>query len=223
MIPAQDALRAGNTALLKVTNRRFLVTVLDLAKETIWVSFPGADYLVEGMGVELEFHDRDGFLRYYSRVVIPPKNVGDGVVLQRVETAQVIRHRRTWRVPTHLPVHLRDPVDNRQWSGRLVDLSAEGGLALTHAAVEAAGAELEAAVEFPEHGLVRLLAKVIHTTPADRLYRVGLYFTKISKTNRDRLTAYLYPRIREHFQAELRELYPPPGQSKNQTRHPSNF
>ncbi len=199
----------GNTCYLRVMDRRYLSEIRGVAKDTVWVSFPGANYPIEGMGVELEFHAFDGFVRYHTRVAIGPKKKGDGIVLQRTEAATRLKHRRSWRVPVSLPARIQSGDDVSVQRGRILDLSSEGALLQAMAGI---GVGSPIAVDFALPGKPRLLvrAMVIHSGEAKKAGQrcYGLRFTEIPPEARDSLTWFLWGKIKRIYSAEIRELYP---------------
>lgn len=215
----KTALRVGNECYLRVMGRNFLVEILGLAEDTIWVSFPAGNYPVEGQGVDLEFHDSSGYLCYHTRVAIGPKKKGDGIVLQRAEAATFLEHRRTWRVPVDLKVRIQRVVDRQEGMGRLVNLSAQGALVETRAPL-ALGHSLSLTIPLPDGPPITVSADVIHTGPWTWLAqpRFGIRFTQVPAGARQRLTRFLWKRIRKHYARELDALYPGRRRSKRRGR-----
>jgi len=206
---AQSGLDVGTQCYVRAMGRRFLVTVLGLSEDTLWVSFPPSDYPIAGMGVDVEVHDDQGFSCYHTRVAIGPRGTTDGMVLQRSGGVHYLRHRRSWRVPIKLAVSM-DMEDGRSFRGTLLNLSAEGALIETTAALQV-GDGLTVTVALPGVTVHRINARVIREeAPAGpaRLLQVGLWFTDMPAEARRALTVYLWKRMRELYPAELHALYP---------------
>lgn len=199
----------GKTCYLLVMGSRFLSEIRGVAEDTIWVSFPGVDYPIEGMGVELEFHDLDGLVRYHTRVAIGPKEPGDGIVLQRAEAATRLKHRRSWRVPVDLPAQIPAGDDGPVQQARLLDLSGEGALLEAAAGLEI-GSAITLSFTLPEQPSHAFNARIIHSGEAEQpgQCHYGLLFTEVSHEARESLTWFLWGEIKRTHRAELRELYP---------------
>ena len=71
---ASSHVQPGAKCLLSVLDRHFMVEILGVEHDTLRVSFPGVDYPVDGMKVDLEFHDNTGFFCYHSNVLQGPQS-----------------------------------------------------------------------------------------------------------------------------------------------------
>ncbi|MCC6143375.1 MAG: hypothetical protein IT368_06180, partial [Candidatus Hydrogenedentes bacterium] len=84
--------RKGGQCLLILMGQRFLVTILSVEQDRFLLSFPACDFPIDGMHVDLEFHDEDGYVRYESEVLLGPAEAGDGVVVKRPVHLHFNRH-----------------------------------------------------------------------------------------------------------------------------------
>ncbi len=201
------ALREGNECYLKVMDQKFFSKILGVADDTVWVSFPGADYPTEGMGVDVEFHDFEGFLCYHTRVVIGPKQTGDGIILQRSEAATYMRHRRSWRVSTDLPGEMGR--GESKAAVRVVDLSADGAQIDSPKPFDV-GTGLHFTFSLPEKPPCTVSCRIIRCSDGkvSGSWIVALLFTDVPDSVRPSLTWFLYKRIRKEHAQELADMYP---------------
>lgn len=202
-------MQEGKTCYLRVMGRLFLVTIQGVADDTVWVTFPGVDYPVKGMGVELEFHDTDGLQSYHTQVVIGREGKGEGIVLRRSPGGCYIKHRQNWRVPTDLPIRLRDVGRMRERMARMINLSSEGTLIETDVVYEV-GSSADLVFTLPKQPTCTLTARVIrHENEGQRQRpRFALWFAKVPNDARRALTWFLWKRIQELYPSDVRSLYP---------------
>ena len=207
--PSQSPLQVGRECYLRASGRVLVVEVLGISGDTGWVSYPSADALAEGTGVELEFHDGDGFIGYHARVAVVPRHPANGLMLERSETASQRPERRDWRVPTDFSVWVRTPGKRKKLKGRMLDLTQNGALVETSAPFEA-GEMLELIFQLPEFAAHQLVAQVVYSdkTASNGVNRFGLRFVEMKKRVRDAITWFLYAQVHELYPDELRELYP---------------
>ena len=210
--PPQSPLQVGRECYLRAMGRVLVVEILGMARHTIWVSFPSADAIGEGTGVELEFHDRETVARYHARVAVGSKNGSSGIMLERAESATHLQRRRDWRVPTDFTIWVRPIGEKRKQKGRMLNLTSDGALLLTRTYFEA-GDALELIFQLPEFPAHQVVSQVVYcdTTDADGVYRFGLRFLEVKKRAREAITWYLYDRIQDLYMDEIRELYPCPA------------
>ncbi len=208
--PSQSPLQVGRECYLRASGRILVVEVLGISGDTIWVSYPSADALSEGTGVELEFHDDDGCIGYHARVAVVPRHPGNGLMLERCETASRRPRRHDWRVPTDFSVWVRTPGTRKKLKGRMLDLAQNGALVETSAPL-VAGEMLELVFKLPEFVAHQLLAQVVYSDKAasNGVNHFGLRFVEVQRRARDAITWFLYDRVHELYADELRELYPP--------------
>ena len=205
-------LQIGRECYLKAVGRVVVVEILGINKETILVSFPTADSIGEGTGVELVFHDADGFMTYHARVAVGPKNTSSGIMLQRSESPSHMKKRRDWRVPTDFPIWIRNQENTEKYKGVMRDLTAHGASIATDAALEA-GDILDMTLKFPD-GLPQIIhVQIVYAdkTKDDEAYRFGVRFIDMNKNVRETITWYLYEKIQEIYPDQLRALYPSPS------------
>lgn len=207
--PSPSPLQVGRECYLRTSGRLLVVEVLGISGNIVWVSYPSADALAEGTGVELEFHDGDGSIGYHARVAVVPRHPGNGLMLERSETASRRPGRHDWRVATDFSVWVRIPGKWRKLKGRMLDLAQNGALIETSAPLEA-GEMLELIFQLPEFAAHQLVAQVVYSDKAASkgVNRFGLRFVEVKKRARNAITWFLYDRVRELYPDELKELYP---------------
>ncbi len=205
-------LQIGRECYLKAVGRVVVVEILGINKETIWISFPTADSIGEGTGVELVFHDSDGFMTYHARVAVGPKNTSSGIMLQRAESPSHMKKRRDWRVPTDFPIWIRQPGSTEKHKGVMRDLAAHGASLASQAALEA-GDLLEMTLKFPDDLPLAIPVQVVYAdkTKEGATHRFGVRFVDLDKKARESITWYLYEKIQEIYPDQLRALYPSPS------------
>lgn len=217
----QPLLRAGSECFLRTGNRVLVVEILGVSKETIWVSFPCREELEDGAGVELEFHDREGYFSYHARVVQGAGKTGAGVMLERAESPLPMQHRRDWRVPMDLSVWVKPVEGERRSKARLCDLSSEGALIECDAAFNA-GDYLNMIFQLPQYPTHRIVARIVYAdTSGPAMRRYGLSFVQIGRRARESLTWYLYSQIQELYPALIRELYPRASRRRSAGKPPA--
>ncbi|MCP4643824.1 MAG: PilZ domain-containing protein [bacterium] len=195
----------GNRCLLTFMGQHFMVDVVDVAGDIVRVSFPGCDYPVEGMAVDLEFHDPSGFNSYRSVVVNGPNQAGDGIVLSRPEEARRTRHRDSCRVPTDLTVQVKDQAHIRRYDAALINLSGGGALINTTAPFEFNTA-IEVTLSLPGEATLRLQGRVVHANNAatnriteDVKRTFGVRFFGMEPSMTESLTRYIWARLRDLY------------------------
>ncbi len=208
-LATQTYLSAGNLGYLRLLGQTYAVEVRGVSKDTIWVSFPGKSYPVEGAGADLEFHEPSGFTSYHTRVVLGSEDQ-DGILLQRSEAATKLKNRRSWRVPVEVEVAIEHDGVKVAKPGRLRDVSSDGAQI---DAVEDLDIETAVTLRFTLSGVPPITAPaiVIHkrSKVLSRTIHYGVRFRNIGPMDRKSLTTFLYRAIRERYAAELREMYPP--------------
>lgn len=198
-IQQESRLRAGDQCLLTVVDRHFMVDILSVTDDSVHVSFPGADYPPDGMEVELQFHDQDGFLYYKTDVLRGPREPGDGVVLQIPGEAFRSQHRASCRVPVDLPGEIRDQVSVKKQQARVIDLSAGGALIATEASYDI-DTSVELSFQMPGEKPIKTLAEVVHTASPDKQPRdhalYGLRFISLDPESRQEITTYVWNQMK---------------------------
>jgi len=129
----QDPFAEGTQCLLRVMDQQFWVRVTEAGEEAICVSFPGHDYPIEGMQIELEIHEESGYRRFSSHMLDRAPSLDDGIILSRPREQQQLTHRSSIRVDTDLPISVKDQTTIRKHPGTLINLSQGGALFTTEA------------------------------------------------------------------------------------------
>lgn len=202
---ADPDLVAGNRCLVNVMGQHFMVDLIGVTEETLLISFPGSDYPVEGMRIDLEFHDTHGFNRYQSQVIQGPQEADGGVLLERPDRAHRTRHRDACRVPTDLTVQVKDKAHVRRYDAALINLSAQGALIETAAPFDFT-TTIEMTVSLPGEATHRIPGAIVHignTTRRrafeDERRRVGVRFLDIDAETSQSLTRYIWKRLRDLY------------------------
>jgi Tfp pilus assembly protein PilZ len=196
----ENLLRAGNSCLLSVSGRHFLVQITEASEETIETSFPVRNYLVEGMSVDLEFHEDAGYLQCSTRVVRGPEDCEPGLVLRRPERLHWNVHRDANRIATDLTVQIRDAAHPRRYDASVLNLSAGGALIQTRAPLSVCAA-LELTLSLPGEPRHVLAAQVIHTGEPDTRvcgsgeHLFGVRFIDVSEGARQSINTYIAQRL----------------------------
>ncbi len=199
----------GERCLVILAGERFLVTILRVGGDRIQVTFPTSDFPIEGMHVDLEFHDENGYTAYESEVLETPREVGDGLVVKR-PPSEMIRnnHRSAWRVPADFSVTMKHHVHPRRVEVPVINVSA-GGMLLRTTMEVAVGDSIDLSFMLPgELKADQLLGRVMHvSTPPDAAeneHLVGLHFVTPDARSREALSKYIWRRLRELDPNKLR-------------------
>ena len=188
----------GNRCLLLIMKQRFLVSIQHVSDDHIEVSFPVRDFPVEGMHVELEFHDLEGYTRFDSEVIRAPKETGDFLVLKRPPAYVRNYHRGSWRVPVDFKAEIKGHVHPRRLHVPVVNLSTGGILILTDGNL-AVGDMLEASLPVPALNGDKMTCKVVHRAEAleaSGLVQVGCTFVSPDPTMIKAISEYIWERIK---------------------------
>ncbi|MCF6285818.1 MAG: PilZ domain-containing protein [Candidatus Hydrogenedentes bacterium] len=203
----------GNTAYLSIMDERFMVQILGVEGNAIWVSFPGACYPLNGMGGRLEFHRPEGLSAYNVQVLRYADGQAKGIILERSESAEHRTHRTAWRVPTDMTVAVQLPDSDYRFSAVMENISADGALLRAHPVLP-----IRATVHMTfsldrEHGEQLAEGRVCYaqeassmTTPPAQHY--GIRFTTMNADTRRLLTLFLYPHIRKIYPKDVAAMYP---------------
>lgn len=192
-------LAIGTRCLLNVMGGHFLVKILEVGKDTMRVSFPGKDYPVENVRVDLEFHDDTGFFYYSTEVVKGPSEIGDGVILRRPTKLQRNLHRESCRVTTDLTVQVKDQVHVRKYDAALIDISGGGALVESEAPFDFS-TTVELTLSLPGEPTHVILGQVIHVPghvghergPAQIF---GIRFIDVDPEARRSISRYIWQRL----------------------------
>lgn len=209
----ESPIRTGNTGFLHIMDSRFLVELRGVERSQIWVSFPGVQYPVAGVGGRLEFHNERGYVAYNVQVIRYADRPEDGIILERSESAERRTHRTSWRVPTDINVAFRMPEGTESFSAVMEDISADGCL-LRAVPVLAVRTPLELTFALDrQHGNQTLAARVCYVQEESELrtpvgLRYGIRFTQIPPETKRLLTLFLYHHVRRLYPKEVAAMYP---------------
>ena len=196
----------GTQCLVKVTDRLFMVEITEVYDDAMRVTFPGYDYPIEGMILDLDFHDTDGIASYQAKVLEGPKKIGDGILLQKPVESRRMQHRDTARVPVRLDTKMAVKDSSEKHDAVIRNVSTTGAMIESLHLFER-GALTDVSFEVPgvEAGEVSLVAEIMfvskpeHTEAGDR-YTYGTRFEGYAPGSGWAVTQYVW--------ARLKELYP---------------
>lgn len=207
-------LKPGYSVFFRLLGQRFLVEVLEVTHDTITVSFPGESYPVEGMGVDIEVHERTSVLTYHTQVLEPPTTGRPQMLLQRAASLTRRKHRGAWRIPFKADAVLRHSGDPQTQVCIYHDLSSQGALVHTNAGASV-GDIVEITLPIPSGPGPWVRAKVLRvepgTAPLRRKQRLGLVFLEMPAETKRTLTRFLWVRLLELYPREMSSLYPGSG------------
>jgi hypothetical protein len=206
-------LKVGKECFLNAMGRVLVIEILGISGDSIWVSYPTADIIKEGTGVELSFHENDGFIGFHARVASGPNMNQSGIMLERAESARHNKERKNWRVPADFPVIIKKYDEEEQHEGVLKDITIDGGLVKTQDVFQA-GSMLDIKMQLPEaREALNFLAQIVYSDPttSDQQNRYGLRFVEVPAKGKKELMWFLYKKIHELYPRQLRELYPRPS------------
>ena len=196
----------GASCLLTVTERRFMVEIVEETDDTIRVSFPGIDYPIEGMLVDLEFHDNAGFSYYQSKVIVGPQKDGDGVLLERPSDELRSQHRDSVRVPVDLGAELKVQGHAVVHEGTVVNMST-GGAMIDSTTLFDNGATLDMVLDIPGETTASLIIQVLHVSPDSRqsdagpVHSYGTRFVGYEPGAGRAVTRFIWKRLKELYPA----------------------
>jgi len=213
-VPApRSAIHIGNTGYLCLMENRFLVEICGVEHNQIWVSFPGINYPIAGAGGRLEFHNETGYLAYNVQVVRYADRPGDGIILDRSESADQRTHRSSWRIPTDIAMVFRTPNSAETFAAVMENLSADG-CQMRAAPVLSVRTPVELTFALDrQHGNQVLEARVCYVHEESGLQspsglRYGLRFTRVPSATKRLLTLFLYHHVRRLYPKEVAAMYP---------------
>jgi len=191
-------INAGGRCLLLISGQRFLVTVLASGDDWIKVTFPAADFPIEGMYVSLEFHDDEGFTLFESEVLESPRAPGEGLTLRLPERAQRNSHRTAWRVPADFRASVKGHVHPRVHDVPVLDVSA-GGLQVSSDMDLAMGENVDVTFKLPglgEHKVLGAVAHVVRTENDPKApIRAGIRFINPELETSEAIKHYIRGRV----------------------------
>jgi c-di-GMP-binding flagellar brake protein YcgR len=194
--------RKGGQCLLVLMGQRFLVKILNVEEERLRLSFPAGDFPIDGMYVDLEFHDEDGYVRYESEVLEGPVNVGDGVLVRRPSNLVFNRHREHWRVPADFKAELKGHVHPRRHLVPVINISV-GGLLVRSTADFSMGDGLEIELAIPGGGKNIMTGQIVHVNVTqggrDTAHFYGIKFIGMDPQIAREIHAYVRQRVRDLY------------------------
>lgn len=202
-------LKIGSEAFLRAAGYVYLVEVLGVAQNAIWVSFPDTDAPAPGTGVELDIDDGETFTRYHAHVAVSAPH-SPGIMLERSETASHRKLRREFRVPYEVEVDVLHEASEAASAARLVDVSG-GGLRLASAELFAVGDRLRLTIEWPLEFDYEYPVRILYARPPRifrQAYEYGVKFADMNPEAKRALTQFLSREIARRYPDELRALYP---------------
>jgi hypothetical protein len=191
--------------------RVLVVEVLGVSGDTIWVSYPTADVIKDGTGVELTFHNETGFIGFHARVSSGPKISQSGIMLERAESSSHSQERRNWRVACRIAVTAKRYGDEVSHPCGMLDLTIDGAMIYGEASFDA-GAMLETTFSLPKKEPITILSQIVYKDPTreDGRIRYGIRFVEMAAEAKTSLMWFLYEKIHESYPEQLRNLYPRP-------------
>ncbi len=197
-----EHLQVGNRALLLLLGQRFLVGILEVTPAGVRVSFPVQNFPIEGMQVQLEFHDENGYTSCDMEVLESPKSIGDGLLLARTQSPFRTQHRTNWRVPAALAVSMREQAHPRPYEGHARNISAGGILVESDAALLVNDA-VDLSFALPSGHRITTVAEVISVAASpERTSNAHLYgfrFLDLEPADAQALRQYIWHRLRELY------------------------
>jgi len=190
----------GAQCLLRVMDQQFWVRVTEVGEEAVRVSFPGHDYPLEGMTVELEVHEEDGYRIFKTRMTGRGANFDEGIILAFPMKQQQRVHRTTARVETNLPIEIKDTASTRKYSGVLTNLSQSGGQFITEGPFDF-DSTIELALNLPGEPTHTLLGQVRHVD-AERgsgQRTIGIRFISPDAESTAAVERYIVRLLREQY------------------------
>lgn len=195
---AVSGINLAGRCLLLLTGQRFLVSVLTVGEDWIKVTFPAADFPIEGMYVTLEFHDDEGFTVFESEVLESPREPGDGLTLRLPDDAHRNSHRTAWRVPANFNASIKGHVHPRVHEVEVIDVSS-GGLQVSTQIDLAMGENVDVSFRLPggdEHKALGAVAHVIRPqSDTQAPLHAGIRFINPEPETVRALKAYIRQRI----------------------------
>jgi c-di-GMP-binding flagellar brake protein YcgR len=199
----------GNRGLLLLMGQRFLVSILSVTPDTVRVSFPVQDFPMEGMYVNLEFHDDLGYATYESEVIASPKEPGDGLLLRRPPDAVRTHHRSSWRVAADFHVEMKGHVHPRRYDAPVINISGGGMLVRSDAPLNF-GDSVDITFDLPGDSRKTALAQVVHlNVPSESqggVPLVGLRFISPDAALTKAITMYIWRRLRQTHPKQILKL-----------------
>ncbi len=215
-------LTVGTPCTLRWDDQRHSAEILGVSENTIWTSFPSIDLNAEDVGIDVQLGQKPNGPVYHTKVVIGPREPGDGVVLRRTASAVRKHGRDVWRVPTRLRAQYGEQTSTVEFSGRFANLSLQGGL-LAGSQPFQVGDQVLIRVQFKDDVGHSLPSMVVHANAPESFkhsdrHWLGLRFETMSADMTRDLTWYLWERVRRLYPDEVRALYPRKSKRRKRRR-----
>ena len=198
--PSPTHFEEGNHALLVLMGQRYAVTILNVHPDSVRVTFPVRDFPIEGMYVNIEFHDELGYSTYESEVLDAPKGPGDGLLVRRPTEGQRTHHRASWRVAADIRVEIKGHVHPRRYDAPVINISAGGMLVRSDAPLNL-NDNVDLSFDLPGEGPKTVLAEVMHVSVPEGsqggVPLLGLKFVSPEPALVASITKYIWRRLRQ--------------------------
>jgi len=196
-------IRKNKECLINLMGQHFLSRILEVSEDRITVSFPGMDYPASGMGLELQFHDQEGFNCYRSLVVAGPSVLPGAMVIQRPKAMDRVQHRLTCRVSTDLTVQVKEQSLVRKYDASLINLSGGGALLETDAPLDF-NSSVKMLISIPRDKTRTVEGRVIHVARPNASQEgeqsiVGVRFIRVEPETERAIADYVWERLRELY------------------------
>ena len=197
---SRDEIVEGRYALMRVMHQQFWVQIIEVGDDAIRVSFPGADYPVAGMSVEIEFHYEDGYSVYTTEMTHRSKDSSEGIVLRAPDLLRRCMHRTNARIDANVRTSVRDQVHIAKHAGLVLNISRGGALILCKGEFEL-GATIEMSIELDDDRPQTVLAKVLHITydEAEQSPCYGIRFISLEKDASEAIERFVELRLSEQY------------------------
>ena len=195
------AIPDGAHCLLRVMGQQFWIRVTESGDDAMRVSFPGLDYPLEGMQIELELHEEGGYRVFNTHMIGRGETLEEGIVLAPPQERQQRTHRSAIRVDTQLPVIVKDQVSLKKHEGTLINLSQGGALFTTEAPFDF-DSTIEMTLTLPGEPAYTFMGQVRHVDSARGAThrQIGIRFISPESVA---MTA-----VEQYIVTQLRALYP---------------
>jgi hypothetical protein len=201
-LEANDAQRisVGMRGKLNVMGKRLSAEVLDVTDHGIRVSYPFADWPVEGMRVDLDIPSHDGDIRYRGTVAYEPETAYiAGLTIHDIcSCAPDVPKRGHCRIPTDLTVQVKERAHPRSFDAVVLNLSM-GGALLRTGLPTAKGHEIAVNLSLPCRPLESVPANVVYSQPdpdEETFHLTGIQFNFESPETAQAISSYIDDRLR---------------------------
>lgn len=195
-------LQVGKSCKLRVGDAVFEVEVIGLHDNAIHISFPDVTLPAGSASALLEFEDAAGGCSYYTQILSKPHDDIEGLLLWRAANVDQKEMRAYMRVPTEVPVRVREDATGATSDAVIENLS-QGGASVLSNADYPEDTAVTLTMTLGEHPTLSVRGKVVHSEPAFREpeNRYGIQFTGVDGRSNQIITLYIQARIREMLRA----------------------